>query len=169
MWCFWWLKWHRNRVFSKFFGVTLSASFHHCCLLAAIRTPGNRIVHFRLSESFGEELCSHVCLFALFIRRWAIQIYWTSTSVSRWHSGWVDDEDANGYIVQSSERYMHNTRNIMYWILLLLNIDYSLISTRTLNFDPKLVHVAVLLDRVTLGRFISEFFDFPLSVSFHAL
>jgi hypothetical protein len=32
MWDLWWTKWHWDRVFSEYFGFSLSISFHRCSI-----------------------------------------------------------------------------------------------------------------------------------------
>jgi hypothetical protein len=41
------------------------------------------------------------------------------------------------------------------------------LSLRRPGFAPMSVHVGFVVDKVALGQFFSEFFGFPLSVSFH--
>jgi hypothetical protein len=41
------------------------------------------------------------------------------------------------------------------------------LSPETTGFDPRQVHVRFVADKVDWDRFYSQYFDFPLSVSFH--
>jgi hypothetical protein len=38
--CFWWIKWHWNRIFSESFGFPLSVSFSRCSVFSRISSGG---------------------------------------------------------------------------------------------------------------------------------
>jgi hypothetical protein len=89
------------------------------------------------------------------------------------HSGWaiskLDDWPTAGQLRSAHRFTFHEdesgcfNRKTVLWLRRLAGGH----SSRTPGFAPRSVHVGFVVDKATLGQGFSEFFGFPLSISFH--